>query len=159
DAPWMIIFTSGTTGRPKGTVHSHAGFPFRVAHDVAYLFDFHPRDRIFWFSDMGWMIGPMMVCAPLMLGGTLILYDGGPAPDDPTRLLRVAAEAGATHFGSSPTLLRMMAGARPLLREGEAPRFKVLMTAGEVIDAETFGWYAREIGRGTTPVINYTGGT
>jgi acetyl-CoA synthetase len=157
--PWMIIFTSGTTGRPKGTVHVHGGFPLRVAHDVAYQFDFHPDDRLLWYSDMGWMIGPLGVCAPLMLGGALVLFDGGPNPDDPTRLLRVAADADVTHYGSSPTMLRMMAGASPQLPSDLAPRFKVLMTAGEVIDEETFRWYAREIGGGTAPIINYTGGT
>ncbi|SEC84631.1 acetyl-CoA synthetase [Rhizobiales bacterium GAS191] len=157
--PWMIIFTSGTTGRPKGTVHVHGGFPLRVAHDVAYHFDFHPGDRFFWYSDMGWMIGPMAVCAPLMLGGALVLFDGGPNPNDPTRLLRAAMDACVTHYGSSPTMLRMMASAFPSLPHALAPSFKVLMTAGEVIDEETFRWYAREIGGGTAPIINYTGGT
>lgn len=156
DDPWMIIYTSGTTGRPKGTVHTHAGFPFRVAHDVAYQFDFHPDDRFFWYSDMGWMIGPLAVCAPLMLGGTLVLYDGGPAA---AATLRAAVSAGVTHYGSAPTLIRAMAAAFPRLPAGLRPPCRTLMTAGEAIDADTFAWYQREVGGDLVPVINYTGGT
>jgi len=159
DDPWMIIYTSGTTGRPKGTVHTHAGFPFRVAHDTAYQFDFHAGDRFFWYSDMGWMIGPLGVCAPLMLGGTLVLYDGGPAVPDAAGPLRVAIAAGVTHFGSAPTLIRAMAAAFPVLPADCRPACRTLMTAGEAIDPETFAWYQREVGGETTPVINYTGGT
>lgn len=156
DDPWMIIYTSGTTGKPKGTVHTHAGFPFRTAHDVAYQFDFHPGDRFFWYSDMGWMIGPLSVCAPLMLGGTLVLYDGGPAEG---ATLHAAVAAGVTHYGSAPTLLRSMAAAYPRLPAELRPPCRTLMTAGEAIDADTFLWYQREVGGDAVPVINYTGGT
>lgn len=157
--PWMIIFTSGTSGLPKGTVHIHGGFPLRVAHNVAYMFDFQPRDRFFWYSDMGWMIGPMAACAPLMLGGSAVFHEGGPVTPDALQLIRVAAETGVTHYGSSPTMLRTMAAAFPALPQSLRPRFKTLMTSGEAIDAETFRWYFEEIGQGDTPVINYTGGT
>lgn len=157
--PWMIIYTSGTSGKPKGTVHTHGGFPVRIAHDVAYQFDFHEGDRFFWYSDMGWMIGPMGICGPLMLGGTLVLYDGGPTNPDALALLEIAKRAGVTHYGSSPTMLRLMSSQFPELPKGASPRFRTLMTAGEVIDASTFQWYASELGHGDTPVINYTGGT
>ena len=159
DHPWMIMFTSGTTGKPKGTVHTHSGFPIRVTHDVAYQYDFHPGDRLFWYSDMGWMIGPLSICATLMLGGCLVLYDGGPSVPDATRLLRVAQDASVTHFGTSPTMLRVMAAAFPTLPEELGGRFKTMMVAGEVIDEETFLWASRNVGRDTTPIINYTGGT
>ncbi len=156
DDPWMIIYTSGTTGRPKGTVHTHAGFPFRVTHDVAYQFDFHAGNRFFWYSDMGWMIGPLGVCAPLMLGGTLVLYDGGPAEG---ATLRAAVAAGVTHYGSAPTLIRSLAATFPTLPADLRPPCRTLMTAGEAIDADSFLWYQREVGGDAVPVINYTGGT
>jgi acetyl-CoA synthetase len=157
--PWMIIFTSGTSGLPKGTVHIHGGFPLRVAHDVAYMFDFHARDRFFWFSDMGWMIGPMAACAPLSLGGSLVLYEGGPITPDAAHLLRIAADTSVTHYGSSPTMLRTTAAAFPSLPTGVRRQFKTLMSSGEAIDDETFRWFHDEVGGGGTPIINYTGGT
>jgi acetyl-CoA synthetase len=159
NTPWMIMFTSGTTGRPKGTVHTHGGFPIRLAHDTAYQFDFQAGDRLFWYSDMGWMIGPLSVCAPLMLGGALVLYNGGPTTPDALQLLRVAKDAGVTHFGTAPTVLRMMRAAFPEVPKDLAGNFKVMMTAGEVIDEPTFRWAHDEIGAGKTPIINYTGGT
>src|SRR5262249_10831202 len=111
-----------------------------------------------WYSDMGWMVGPMGVCAPLMLGGALVLYDGGPTVPDAAALLRLAIEAGVTHFGSSPTLLRAMRAAFGGIPADARPRLQTMMVAGEVIDEETFRWAQREIAR-DAPIINYTGGT
>ena len=159
NTPWMIMFTSGTTGKPKGTVHTHGGFPIRLAHDTAYQFDFRVGDRLFWYSDMGRMIGPLSVCAPLMLRGSLALYNGGPTTPDALQLLRVARELGVTHFGTAPTMLRVMGAAFPEVPEGLGGNFKVMMTAGEVIDEPTFRWAHEQVGAGKTPIINYTGGT
>jgi len=159
NTPWMIIFTSGTTGKPKGTVHIHGGFPFRVAHDTAYQFDFRPGDRLMWYSDMGWMVGPWQICAPLLLGGSLVLYNGGPTTPDAVELLRVARQAGVTHYGTAPTMLRVMAAAFPELPQGLGGGFRTLITAGEVIDEPTFLWAFRQIGRNVTPIINLSGGT
>ncbi len=159
NTPWMIIFTSGTTGKPKGTVHIHGGFPFRVAHDTAYQFDFCPGDRLMWYSDMGWMVGPWQICAPLLLGGSLVLYNGGPASPDAIELLRVARAAGVTHFGTAPTMLRVMAAAFPELPEGLGGGLRTLITAGEVIDEPTFLWAFGQIGRNATPIVNLSGGT
>jgi len=159
NTPWMIMFTSGTTGKPKGTVHIHGGFPFRVAHDTAYQFDFRPSDRLMWYSDMGWMVGPWQICAPLMLGGSLVLYNGGPVSPDALELLRVAKAAEVTHYGTAPTTLRVMAAAFPDLPDNLGGSFRTLITAGEVIDAPTFVWTSRQIGQDQTPIINLTGGT
>lgn len=159
DTPWMIIFTSGTTGKPKGTVHIHGGFPFRVAHDTAYQFDFRPGDRLMWYSDMGWMVGPWQICAPLLLGGALVLYNGGPTTPDAAELLRIARAAEVSHFGTAPTMLRVMATEFAQLPEGLGGHFRTMITAGEVIDAPTFLWAFHQIGQGKTPIINLTGGT
>ena len=159
NTPWMIMFTSGTTGKPKGTVHIHGGFPFRVAHDTAYQFDFRPGDRLMWYSDMGWMVGPWQILAPLMLGGSLVLYNGGPIAPDALELLRVAKTMGVTHFGTAPTMLRIMAAAFPELPEGLGGNFRTLITAGEVIDEPTFLWAFRQLCRERTPIINLSGGT
>ncbi|WP_299357844.1 AMP-binding protein [uncultured Paracoccus sp.] len=159
NTPWMIMFTSGTTGKPKGTVHIHGGFPFRVAHDTAYQFDFRPGDRLMWYSDMGWMVGPWQICAPLMLGGSLVLYNGGPTSPDSLELLRVARATDVSHFGTAPTMLRVMRAASPELPAELGGHFRTIITAGEVIDEPTFLWAFSQIGQGRTPIINLTGGT
>ncbi len=159
DSPFMVMYTSGTTGKPKGAVHVHAGFPLRVAQDAAYLFDFKAGDRLMWVSDMGWMVGPLSIIASLMLKGTLVLYDGAPDQPDVGRLRSMAARYGVTHFGSAPTAIRGMAAAPHVALASSFPTLRILITAGEVIDPDTFDWYFRSFGGGDTPVINYTGGT
>jgi acetyl-CoA synthetase len=157
--PFMIIYTSGTTGRPKGAVHVHAGFPLRVAQDVAFLFDFRTADRYFWMSDMGWMVGPFSMCSALINKGTLVLYDGAPDVPDVGRLRAVAARHRVTHFGSSPTAIRMMAANEAAALATQAPDLRVLMTGGEVIDPDSHHWFFNKFGHGELPIINYTGGT
>src|SRR5436189_447706 len=79
--PIMIIYTSGTTGKPKGAVHTHCGFPIKAAQDMWQGLDLHPDETLFWMTDMGWMMGPWEVFGVLLLGATMMLYDG--APDFP----------------------------------------------------------------------------
>jgi len=157
--PCMVIYTSGTTGKPKGTVHVHGGFPLRVSQDAAYLFDFHAADRLFWMSDMGWMVGPFSIIASLMLKGTLVLYDG--APDRPSfgRLRDIAGRHKVTHFGASPTAIRALASNEADALAPDADSLRILITAGEIIDGGAFHWYHQRFGAGRLPVINYTGGT
>ena len=157
--PFMVIYTSGTTGKPKGAVHVHAGFPLRVAQDVAFCFDFRAGDRFFWMSDMGWMVGPFAICSSLLNKGTLVLYDGSPDVPSIGRLRDVAARHGVTHFGSSPTSVRAMALDERSALGSAAPALRVLMTGGEVMDAESHHWYFQKFGGGRLPIINYTGGT
>jgi acetyl-CoA synthetase len=157
--PFMVIYTSGTSGKPKGAVHAHAGFPLRVAQDVCFLFDFRPGDRFFWFSDMGWMVGPFSICSTLLLKGALVLYDGAPNAPDISRLRAVAARSGTTHFGSTPTAIRAMAAEEATVLAVNAPSIRVLLTGGEVMDADTHRWFFKAFGRGTLPILNYSGGT
>src|SRR6476619_2407975 len=79
--PYMLIYTSGTTGRPKGAVHVHGGFPIKAAEDLAHTFDLRPGDGLFWFTDLGWMMGPWAISGALLLVARLVLYEG--APDYP----------------------------------------------------------------------------
>ncbi len=90
DEPLLLLYTSGTTGRPKGTVHGHAGLPIKAAQDWAFGMDVRPAERVMWVTDMGWVMGPLLVFGSLMLGGTAVLYDGAPDYPDPRRVWAVA---------------------------------------------------------------------
>src|SRR4051812_25527041 len=90
ETPYMLIYTSGTTGKPKGAVHVHGGFPIKAAQDLAHTFDLRPGDALFWFTDLGWMMGPWAISGALLLGARLILYEGAPDFPDPGRLWSVA---------------------------------------------------------------------
>ena len=80
----MVIYTSGTTGRPKGAVHVHGGFPIKGAQDLAHCFDLGRGDTLFWFTDLGWMMGPWAISGALLLGARLVLYEGAPDFPSPT---------------------------------------------------------------------------
>ena len=104
----MIIYTSGTTGRPKGAVHVHGGFPIKGAQDLAHCFDLGRGDKLFWFTDLGWMMGPWAICGALLLGAELVLYEGAPDYPAPDRLWALVARHGVTHLGLSPTVIRAL---------------------------------------------------
>jgi acetyl-CoA synthetase len=158
--PYMVIYTSGTTGRPKGAVHVHGGFPVKAAQDLAHCFDLQRGDVIFWLTDIGWMMGPWLIAGGLMLGATIVLYDGTPDFPDASRLWSMVERHKVTHLGISPT------ATRALMRAGEAPVRKhdlsslfVLGSTGEPWNPDPWWWYFREVGEGRCPIVNYSGGT
>jgi acetyl-CoA synthetase len=159
DEPFMVIYTSGTTGRPKGIVHTHGGFPLKIAHDAVVHLDVGPGDVFCWAVDMGWIAGPLVLCSALMRGATLVAYPGAPDHPDWSRMSRLIAHHRVTHFGAAPTLIRGLASHEAIAVQGDMASVRVLITAGEGIDPEHFVWFQRHFGRGTQPVINYTGGT
>ncbi len=160
DAPFMIIYTSGTTGRPKGTVHVHGGFPVKATQDMAHCFDVGEQDRLLWFTDIGWMMGPWAICGALSIGATLVLFDGVPDHPGPDRLWSVVERHRVTVLGIAPTVIRA------LMRNGDAPvaahdlsSLRVLGSTGEPWNNAPWLWYQQKIGGGRLPVINYSGGT
>ena len=160
DSPFMIIYTSGTTGRPKGTVHVHGGFPVKATQDMAHCFDVGEQDRLLWFTDIGWMMGPWAICGALSIGATLVLYDGVPDHPGPDRLWSVVERHRVTVLGIAPTVIRalMRNGDEPVLAH-DLSSLRVLGSTGEPWNTDPWLWYQQKIGGGRLPVINYSGGT
>ncbi len=158
--PFMLIYTSGTTGRPKGTVHYHAGFPLKAAQDMAHLFDLRRGELMFWFTDIGWMMGPWAIFGSLILGATVFLYEGAPDYPGPDRLWAMIERHGITHLGISPTLVRalMPHGTEPIEKH-DLTGLRVLGSTGEPWNPEPYLWFFQHVGRGEAPIINYSGGT
>jgi acetyl-CoA synthetase len=160
ETPYMIIYTSGTTGRPKGAVHVHGGFPIKGAQDLAHCFDLRATDRLFWFTDLGWMMGPWAISGALLLGAELVLYEGAPDYPGPDRLWELVARHGVTHLGLSPTVIRaLMAYGTDPLNEHDLSSLRVLGSTGEPWNPESWWWFFNNVGSGRLPLINYSGGT
>jgi acetyl-CoA synthetase len=158
--PFMIIYTSGTTGRPKGTVHVHGGFPLKSMQDMTHCFDVGPDDRLLWFTDIGWMMGPWAIAGGLSLGATLVLFEGVPDHPGPDRLWDVVQRHRVTVLGVAPTVVRA------LLRHGTDPvrahdlsSLRILGSTGEPWNTAPWMWFFEEVGRSRLPIINYSGGT
>ncbi len=156
----LVIFTSGTTGRPKGTVHTHAGCLAQTAKEVGYAFDVRPDDVFFWLTDIGWMMGPWELMGVHFFGATVVLFEGAPNWPHAGRLWEVCAELGVTHLGISPTAVRL------LMKEGpeHVARFdlsclKYLGSTGEPWDPDSYLWFFDHVGGGRLPIINISGGT
>ncbi|MEP7360898.1 MAG: AMP-binding protein [Chloroflexota bacterium] len=160
ETPYMIIYTSGTTGRPKGAVHVHGGFPIKGAQDLAHCFDLSPGDRLFWFTDLGWMMGPWAISGALLLGAELVLYEGAPDFPQPDRLWALVANHRITHLGLSPTVIRaLMAHGTDPVRAHDLSSLRVLGSTGEPWNPESWWWFFTHVGGGRLPLVNYSGGT
>jgi len=158
--PYMIIYTSGTTGRPKGAVHVHAGFPVKAAHDLAACFDLQSDDTLFWLTDLGWMMGPWLICGGLIIGATLMLLEGTPDYPAPDRLWRIVKDHGVTVLGVAPTAIRSLMGkGTDWVRARDRSSLRILGSTGETWNPGPWRWYFDEVGEGRCPIINYSGGT
>lgn len=156
----MIIYTSGTTGRPKGAVHTHCGFPIKAAQDMAFGTDLHPGQRLYWMTDMGWMMGPWLVFGAMILGSTYVLYDGAPDYPGPDRLWEMVERHRITTLGISPTLIRalMPFGEEPI-RSHDLSSIRFFASTGEPWNPDPWMWLFDKVGHRKRPIINYSGGT
>jgi acetyl-CoA synthetase len=156
----MLIYTSGTTGKPKGAVHTHCGFPLKSAQDMAYGMDIQGLDTMFWMTDMGWMMGPWEVFGTLILGATMMLFDGSPDFPDVGRLWSIVERNGVTCIGITPTLIRMlMAHGTSPVRRYDISSLRTFGSTGEPWDSASWLWLFKEVGKEKLPIINYSGGT
>jgi acetyl-CoA synthetase len=158
EAPALLLYTSGTTGKPKGCVHTHAGALAQTSKEIYLAFDHNRHDRFFWLSDIGWMMGPWTILGNHNFGGTIFLYDGAPDFPDADRLWRMIDRHRITTFGVSPTAIRV------LMRTSDPSRFhfdalRLLGSTGEPWDESSYLWFFEKVGRKRMPVINISGGT
>jgi acetyl-CoA synthetase len=161
--PLMIIYTSGTTGKPKGAVHTHCGFPIKAAQDMRHGLDLHPEETLFWMTDMGWMMGPWEVFGTLLLGATMMLYDGAPDFPGPDRVWALVDRHKVTALGVSPTLIRALrsrgGGSEEIVHRHDLSSLRKFASTGEPWNPDPWMWLFENVGRGKLPIINYSGGT
>lgn len=160
DQTLMLIYTSGTAGRPRAVIHTHAGFPVKAAQDLAMAFDLKADDTLMWVTDMGWLMGPWMVFGGLMLGSTIVLCEAPPDYPDPGRLWRVVKSHGVTHLGFSPSLVRSLMGSHDAVPPpGMLDTLRVFGSTGEAWNETPWLWLFETVGKRRRPIINYSGGT
>ena len=160
DHPCLIIYTSGTTGRPKGTVLTHGGFLVKCAHDFAYCHDVGDDDRLFWLTDLGWLMGPMLFTAALALGGTAVVFEGVPDYPKPDRLWTLVERHRITVMGMSPTAVRALMPHGPEhVHAHDLSSLRILGSTGEPWNPEPYRWLFENAGKARIPITNYTGGT
>ncbi len=158
--PFLLLYTSGSTGKPKGVVHVHAGFQVKVMIDQYLCMDVKPGDRMLWFTDMGWMMGPFLVLGALGLGASIMLYEGTPDYPGPDRLWKICSDHRVTHLGIAPTAIRaLMAHGDEHPRKHDLSALRVLGSSGEAWNTEPWKWFLTRVGGGRCPIINYSGGT
>jgi acetyl-CoA synthetase len=154
--PYLLAYTSGTTGRPKGALHVHGGFLVSIAREAAYQTDIKPGDRVHFATDMGWIMGPWTVVGAGACGATVVYAEG--APDfPPDRLWKLIESERVTMLGVSPTLVRA------LIPHGDpatdTSSLKAICTTGEPWNRDPYLWLFEQVGRGRAPIVNISGGT
>jgi acetyl-CoA synthetase len=155
EAPLFLMYTSGTTGRPKGAQHSTGGYLSYVAGTSKYYQDIHPDDVYWCMADIGWITGhSYIVYGPLALGTTTLIYEGTPNYPDAGRPWRIAEKLGVNIFHTSPTAIRMLRKVGPEEPAKYNYHFKHMTTVGEPIEPEVWRWYYNSVGKGEAAIVD-----
>ena len=158
--PLMIIYTSGTTGKPKGAVHTHCGFPVKAAQDMYQSMDLKPGEVMYWMSDMGWMMGPWEVFGSLLIGATMVFYDGAPDYPRSDRLWSLVEAHQVTHLGITPSLIRaLIPKGTQLVKKHNLDSLRMVGSTGSPWDPDSWRWAFEHVLDRKKPIINYSGGT
>jgi acetyl-CoA synthetase len=154
--PYLLTYTSGTTGKPKGVLHVQGGFLVSIAREACYQADAHAGDVVHFVTDMGWIMGPWTVVGCGAMGSTLVFAEG--APDWPAdRLWRLVEEERVSILGCSPTLIRaLIPHGDP---EADLSSLRTIVTTGEPWNPDPYRWLFERVGGGRCPIINCSGGT
>ena len=155
EAPLFLMYTSGTTGRPKGCQHSTGGYMSYVAGTSKYYEDIHPDDVYWCMADIGWITGhSYIVYGPLALGTTTVIYEGVPNYPDAGRPWRIAEQLGVNIFHTSPTAIRQLRKIGPDEPAKYNYHFKIMTTVGEPIEPEVWRWYYAAVGKGEAAIVD-----
>src|SRR5690606_17135934 len=132
DAPFLLMFTSGTSGKPDGVVPTHCGCPVKTALDLSICMDLKPEDRFLWMSDMGWLVGPILVFGGFLVGSTVVLAEGAPNYPEPDRLWRLIERHRVSYLGLAPTVARLtMSQGEDAVDAIDLSSLRVMVSTGE----------------------------
>lgn len=155
EAPLFLMYTSGTTGKPKGCQHSTGGYLAYVAGTSKYYQDIHPEDTYWCFADIGWITGhSYIVYGPLSLGTTSVMYEGVPTFPDSGRPWRIAERLGVNIFHTAPTTIRLLRKLGPDEPAKYNYHFKHMTTVGEPIEPDVWRWYHNVVGKGEAAIVD-----
>ena len=155
EAPLFLMYTSGTTGKPKGCQHRTGGYLAYVAGTSKYHQDIHPEDVYWCMADIGWITGhSYIVYGPLVLAATSVIYEGVPTYPDPGRPWRIAERLAVNIFHTSPTAIRMLRKTGPDQPGKYHYHFKHMTTVGEPIEPEVWRWYYEVVGKGEAVIVD-----
>ena len=155
EAPLFLMYTSGTTGRPKGCQHSIGGYLSYVAWTSKYIQDIHPEDVYWCMADIGWITGhSYIVYGPLALAASSVVYEGVPTHPDAGRPWRIAETLAVNIFHTSPTAIRALRRDGPDEPAKYNHHFKHMTTVGEPIEPEVWKWYYNSVGKGAAVIVD-----